>query len=70
MATALHNTDYETIETLAHRLKGAGGGYGFTDLTVMGKAIESSAKNKNTAETHKWINELSQYIEQVEIVYE
>lgn len=70
MTAALQNTDYKTIETLAHRLKGASGGYGFAELTDMGKFLEISAKNRHAAEAQKWINAMSQYIEQVEIVYE
>lgn len=70
MTAALQNTDYKTIETLAHRLKGASGGYGFDELTDMGKFLEISAKNRHVAEMQKWIHAMSQYIEQVEIVYE
>jgi len=70
ITAALSNADYKTIETLAHRLKGAGGGYGFNEITAMAKDIESSAKNINIADIQKWINELIQYIERVEIAYE
>ena len=65
---ALTNSDYETIRTLGHAMKGAGGGYGFDAITDIGSSLENAAKQKNTEEIRKRINELEDYLERVEVV--
>ena len=65
---ALSNGDYETIRTLGHSMKGAGGGYGFDAITDIGSSLENAAKQKNTEEIRKRINELEDYLERVEVV--
>jgi len=67
---ALAKGDYETIRTLGHAMKGAGGGYGFDTITDIGSFLENAAKQKNTEEIRKRINELSDYLERVEVVHE
>lgn len=55
--------------TLAHKLKGIGGGFGFGLITDIGKSLEASSKNNNRSAIEKWLNELSRYLEKVEVVY-
>lgn len=68
--TALDNGDYETIRILGHSMRGTGGGYGFAAITDIGHSIEQAAKNRNPLEINKKINELSSYLERVEVVFE
>ena len=51
-------------------MKGAGGGYGFDYISEIGVAIEVAAKEKNTEDIRNWVNELSAYLEKVEVVYD
>jgi HPt (histidine-containing phosphotransfer) domain-containing protein len=37
--------DYAELQTLAHQLKGAGGGYGFAQITDVAAKLESSLKS-------------------------
>jgi signal transduction histidine kinase/DNA-binding response OmpR family regulator len=67
---ALEKGDFETIQSLGHSMKGSGGGYGFQDITDIGRNIESAAKEQNHEEAKDWVNKLSDYIDNVEIVYE
>ncbi len=67
---ALEKTDYETIRVLGHSMKGAGGGYGFDTITDIGRHLEGAAKEGNSAEIRKWVNELSVYLERIEVVFE
>ncbi|MBU2521344.1 MAG: Hpt domain-containing protein [Desulfobacteraceae bacterium] len=67
---ALDVGDYETIRVLGHSMKGSGGGYGFDAITDIGLSLEQAAKAKNSEEVRKWAEELSNYLENVEVAYE
>lgn len=67
---ALTSGDYETIRTLGHAMKGAGGGYGFDTITDIGSSLENAAKQKNIEEIRKGIDKLADYLERVEVVHE
>ena len=66
----LEKGDYETIQRIGHSMKGAGGGYGFDYISEVGVAIEVAAKENNTEDIRRWVDELSIYLEKVEIVYD
>lgn len=42
LRAALARTDYATLKTLAHQLKGAAGGYGFTPITAAAAVLEEA----------------------------
>ncbi len=67
---ALDKGGYETIRMLGHSMKGSGGGYGFDAITDIGLSLEQAAKGKNSEDVRKWVEELSNYLEKVEVVYE
>ncbi|MFH1624371.1 MAG: Hpt domain-containing protein [Pseudomonadota bacterium] len=67
---ALADGDYETIRTLGHMMKGAGGGYGFETISDIGEFLEGAAKEENTEEIRRQIGELSHFLDHVEVVYE
>ncbi|MCG6551988.1 MAG: response regulator [Candidatus Magnetominusculus sp. LBB02] len=66
---ALNAADIRAAQKIGHNIKGAGGGYGFEAITALGKAIEEAAKTDNTGEILKLLDKLSNYIENVRIVY-
>ena len=43
---ALKNQDLELLITLAHQMKGAGGGYGFTPITDAARDLETAARSE------------------------
>ncbi len=47
MQQALGNGDFEMLERLAHQLKGAGAGYGYSAITDPATALEESAKARD-----------------------
>jgi len=69
MREALNKDNLKSISMLAHKLKGVGGGFGFSAITDIGKSLEASSKNNNRSDIEKWLNELSHYLEKVEVVY-
>jgi hypothetical protein len=49
-------------------MKGAGGSYGFQAITDIGGALEHAAESADSDASHKWVGELSRYLDRVEIV--
>ena len=48
MQQAASNNDHKTLQRLAHRLKGAGGSYGYPMLTEVARELEEAAKMEQT----------------------
>jgi len=67
---ALDQNQFAIVENLGHGMKGAGGSWGFQDITDIGAALERSAENADNEGSRKWVNELSRYLDRVEIVYD
>lgn len=70
MQAALAAGDYETIQSLGHSMKGAGGGYGFDRITDIGLNLETAAREKDSQKLQEQIRNLSHYLEHVEVRYE
>jgi len=67
---ALRRNDYNSIAKAGHTMKGVGGGYGFDAITDIGGAIERTAKQKDPVKIKHCLNELSNYLQRIEIVFE
>jgi signal transduction histidine kinase/CheY-like chemotaxis protein/HPt (histidine-containing phosphotransfer) domain-containing protein len=60
VASAARNSDLETLAHVAHRLKGAAGGYGFTPITNAARAVEQLARDHEDVEAlHRAVDELT-----------
>ena len=70
MLETLKKDDYVIIERTGHGMKGAGSGFGFDAITEIGAHIEKAAKQKDTGEIKRWIDELANYLERLEVTYE
>lgn len=69
IANLLDANDFGEIRTLGHRMKGAGGSYGFDDISDIGEAIEKAALVGDKAVISRQILLLADYLERVEVVY-
>ena len=67
---ALEKGDFDSIGVLGHSMKGSGGGYGFNDLSSIGRAIEKAAKNRDKESVHKSIIDLTEFLNKLEVVYD
>jgi HPt (histidine-containing phosphotransfer) domain-containing protein len=67
---AMKQGDFEVIRTVGHKMRGDGGGYGFQEISEIGAALEQAAKDRNSIEIHRWVKELSNYLERIEVVYD
>ena len=70
MLDALDRGDFETVEILGHGMRGAGGSYGFQAITDIGAALEQAAESADTYASRKWVDELSRYLDRVEIIFD
>ena len=70
MVGALEEGDFETIRVLGHDMKGSGGGYGFDGITDIGQSLEQAAKDQDQTGIRKLVQDLVNYVERVEVVYE
>ena len=57
------------VRLIGHSMKGAGGGYGFDEITEIGAAIERAALAAETATIEAGIERLADYLARVDVVY-
>ncbi|MBL8879757.1 MAG: Hpt domain-containing protein [Phycisphaerales bacterium] len=56
---ACERRDLTTLRTLAHRLKGAGGSFGYPQISALAAQMETAYKADQTDQTTKWLEELN-----------
>ncbi|MBH0201833.1 MAG: Hpt domain-containing protein [Nitrospira sp.] len=66
---ALNTQDFRTIQTLGHRMKGDGGGFGFDRITEIGAAMERAAKLEDHATIEQHVIQLEDFLKRVAVVY-
>jgi HPt (histidine-containing phosphotransfer) domain-containing protein len=67
---SIENGDFETVRTLAHSMKGSGGGYGLDQVSAIGSGIEDSANAMDSDKTRLWLDKLADFLERVEVIPE
>ena len=58
LQAAFRTQDWEMMTTLAHRLKGAGGSYGYPDISSLGATMEHEFKAHSASDFDAWMNQL------------
>lgn len=66
---ALASADFEAIRAAGHRMKGAGGGYGFAEISRLGAAMEEGALKRDTATITGLVASLEAYLGRIEIKF-
>jgi len=69
ISSLLEMDSYNEIRTLGHRMKGAGGSYGFDDISEIGEAIEEGALAADSESISNAVLQLSNYLDRVAVVY-
>ncbi|MFZ2949769.1 MAG: Hpt domain-containing protein [Desulfuromonadaceae bacterium] len=69
IGSLLEKDSFSEIRTLGHRMKGAGGSYGFDDISVIGEVIENAALAGDKATISSAVVRLSHYLERIVVVY-
>lgn len=65
----LEQDAFREIHILGHRMKGAGGSYGFDDISEIGEVIEVAALSGDKVTISSAVQRLTTYLEQVIVVY-
>ncbi len=66
---ALAEQDFKTIQTLGHRMKGDGGGYGFDKISEIGGVMELAAERHDHPAVERHTAELEDFLARVTVVY-
>ena len=66
---AIDRADNAALRIIGHNMKGVGGGYGFIEITEMGKRLEAAAKTGDQALLRKQLNEYKEYLSNLEVRY-
>lgn len=64
---ALVREDFAVVARLGHNLKGTGAPYGFPRITDIGRSLERSGKEKDTAQATRDLAELAAFLDSVEL---
>lgn len=67
---AIGREDYRTIQTLGHRMKGEGAGYGFDVISVIGADLEQAAQKGYAHEIRAHLSSLEDFLGRVTVVYD
>lgn len=69
ISQCLETGAFDQIHTLGHRMKGAGGSYGFDDISEIGETIEKAALEGDHDTIGSEVQRLSDYLDRVAVVY-
>ena len=66
---AVGSQDFATLQTLSHRMKGDGGGYGFDAISEIGARLEGAVKRQDLPAIEHCIVELEDFLNRVTVFY-
>ncbi|MBE0623045.1 MAG: Hpt domain-containing protein [Burkholderiales bacterium] len=64
---ALARADFEAVRVAAHGMKGAGGGYGFPEISRLGAEMEEGARQCDAAAVDALVASLESYLARIEV---
>jgi PAS domain S-box-containing protein len=67
---ALESGDYESVQTMGHKMKGSGSGYGLDRITEIGAAIEDAAGKRDVARVREFARTLEDFLARVTVEYD
>jgi two-component system sensor histidine kinase/response regulator len=69
IAGALENGELDKVRVIGHGMKGSGGGYGFPEISEIGRRIERAATERDITESGKQVAQLRDYLARLEVIY-
>jgi two-component system sensor histidine kinase/response regulator len=68
MKSSLESGDFAAIQRIGHNFKGSGRGYGFNEISIIGKSIEANARIGDSEAIQRNIAELEDYLSRIRVV--
>lgn len=69
LAHCLESADFPAIARIAHNMKGAGGGYGFDQVSVFGERLEQAASDADPAAAAACLADYRRFMQHCQIVF-
>jgi HPt (histidine-containing phosphotransfer) domain-containing protein len=69
ITAALERADHDALRIIGHNMKGVGGGYGFGEITELGKHLEAAAKDGNQDGVRTLLQQYRHYLSNLEVRY-
>ncbi|MBI2519235.1 MAG: Hpt domain-containing protein [Bdellovibrio sp.] len=66
---SLAKNDLASIESVAHKLAGNAGGYGLAELGLIGREMETSAKQKDIEKVNNLFQKMKDYLASLDIEF-
>lgn len=63
----LERSDFQTIQRLAHNMKGSGASYGMIPITELGAQMEAASVRRDTSAIERLHRELSRYVHSIRL---
>jgi PAS domain S-box-containing protein len=70
LAEALKSGDLETVQSIGHKMKGSGSGYGLDRITEIGAAIEDAARQRQLVRVQELAHTLGDFLARATILYD
>jgi HPt (histidine-containing phosphotransfer) domain-containing protein len=70
LRSALDGGDFETVRALGHDLKGAGEGFGFPELSILGAKFELAANARDTDLIRVHIATMERYLKRLQVHFD
>ncbi|MCC7549774.1 MAG: Hpt domain-containing protein [Burkholderiales bacterium] len=67
MRAALLDEDFDSIERAGHDLKGAGEGFGFPELSVLGAKLELAARSRDKKLLEAHFATMERYLKRIQV---
>lgn len=65
----LESRDMAAIKETGHTMKGSGASYGFEELSALGAGLEAAASANDPRRVQTLLDQLADYLKNVEVVY-
>jgi len=65
----LTQSNWESIESIAHKLAGNAGSYGFNELGEIGANLEEACKSANVTSIHDYCTKYQDYMENLQVEF-
>jgi two-component system, sensor histidine kinase and response regulator len=69
LADAVAREDLDAVRGIGHGMKGCGLGYGFAEITEIGRDMEYAATRNDSTAVSEQISKLGEYLSSLEVVY-